>query len=216
MIRALGPYATMAALALAVALAAPALPQAPFHLYFGPLAPLLAMALVAGAGVLAMRQLISAGWAAPGLPAPPDLLRLFGLGLAFALPTVLLDIALPFPSGINAPLPDALAFYPAIGFVAETVFHLAPLAVISLLFPRAFVPAALAVALVEPVFQVVFGGGIDTRNLVMAVILIAFGLAQVFALRRHGFFGAIGLRLGYYLVWHILWGTARLPLLFPS
>ncbi len=209
-----GPYLSVALAALAVSLAAPLLPDAPFASYFGPLPAPLAMVVVTGLGLAAGHRLHRLGWAAPGWPQARRLLGLAALGAGFALPTVGLDIALPFAAGINAPLPAALAFYPAIGFVAETVFHLLPFALVGLVAPDRLRLAIVAAALVEPVFQVAAGGGLDLRNAVMAAILFGFGLAQMLALSRHGFAAAFALRIGYYLVWHIVWGALRLPLLF--
>ena len=37
---------------------------------------------------------------------------------------------------------------------------------------------------------------------------------QLWLLRSYGFLAMIGLRLAFYFFWHILWGTARLDLLF--
>jgi len=211
-----GPYLVLALAALAVSFAAPFLPRAPFATFFGPLPAPVAMILVAGAGLFAVIRLQNAGWAPGVWPPVPRVLRLVGTGAAFALPTLALDLALPFPEGINAPLPEALAFYPAIGFVAETVFHLLPFALLSLVVPTRPAVAIAACALVEPAFQVVAGGGLDLRNAIMAAILFAFGLLQMQMLHRHGFAAAFTLRIGYYLIWHIVWGVARLPLLYPS
>lgn len=211
-----GPYPALALAAFAVCLAAPLLPDAPFATYFGPLPAPLAMALVGAAGLIATARLARTAWAPAGWPPPLRLARLAALGAAFALPTVALDIALPFPREINAPLPAALAFYPAIGFVAETVFHLVPFALLSLVARNRPWVAILACALIEPAFQVALGGGADPRNAIMAAILFAFGLFQMRAMARDGFAAAFALRMGYYLVWHILWGAARLPLLFSA
>lgn len=211
-----GPYLTIALAALAVSLAAPLMPDAPFASYFGPLPAPLAMVIVTGLGLIAVRRLHALGWTPTRRPPPRRLLGLAALGAALALPTVALDIALPFPADINAPLPEALAFYPAIGVVAETVFHLLPFALISLIAPGRPERAIVAGALVEPVFQVAAGGGPVLQNAIMAAILFGFGLVQMNALHRHGFAAAYVLRIGYYLVWHIAWGAARLTLLFAA
>jgi hypothetical protein len=41
-----------------------------------------------------------------------------------------------------------------------------------------------------------------------------FGLVQLCLLRRYGYLPMLWFRLGYYLLWHLLWGAARLELLF--
>lgn len=211
-----GVYSALAVLAFTIGVCAPVLPGAAFSTYFGPLPAWLAIALVAGAGLAAGARLRTVGWAPAMGPSANELSRALALGAAFALPTVALDIALPFAADINAPLPDALAFYPAIGFVAETVFHLVPFAILSLLVPRRAGPAIVACACIEPLFQVSAGGGLDLRNTLMAMILFGFGLVQMRWLHDRGFVAAFALRLGYYAVWHIGWGTARGPLLFGS
>lgn len=209
-----GPFVAATLAAFAVSLAAPYLPDAPFAAYFGRLAPPVAILLAGALGIAALARLQGQGWIPPGWPAGRPLALSFALGAACALPTIGLDLALPFPRNINAPLPAALAFCPAIGLVAETAFHLLPFAALSLVFPARPGLAVLAVALVEPAFQVWAGGGLDIRAALMAAILFGFGLAQMAALRRHGFAAAFAMRLGYYLVWHILWGAARTGLLF--
>ncbi len=211
-----GPFLPIALAALAVSFAAPLLPRAPFAYYLGPLPPAVAMLIVTGLGLWAGRRLHAVEWMPRAWLSPKRLLRLAALGAALALPTLALDFTLPFPATINAPLPEALAFYPAIGFAAETIFHLLPFALMSLLIPRRPNAAIAAGALVEPVFQIAAGGGLDARNAIMAAILFGFGLVQMTALHRHGFAAAYALRIGYYLVWHIAWGAVRLPLLFPD
>jgi len=215
-VRAPGQYLAPALAAIAVSLIAPFLPRAPFATYFGPLPAPAAMAMVVGTGLIAMGRLERAGWTPAPWPPMAGLTRLALIGAVFAAPTVALDIALPFPREINAPLPEALAFYPAIGLVAETVFHLLPFALLSGVIPARPTLAITACALVEPIFQVVMGGGPGVQGAIMAAILFAFGLVQMQALHRHGFAAAFALRIGYYLVWHIVWGTVRLPLLFAS
>ena len=103
-----GPFLALALAAFAVGLATPLMPRAPFASYFGPLPAPVAMLLVAGLGLAALARLQAVGWTPPGWPPPARLAGLAALGAAFALPTVALDIALPFPAGINAPLPEAL------------------------------------------------------------------------------------------------------------
>jgi hypothetical protein len=40
--------------------------------------------------------------------------------------------------------------------------------------------------------------------------LLAFGLVQLYVFRRFGFASMYSLRLAYYSLWHIAWGTTRL------
>jgi hypothetical protein len=39
-------------------------------------------------------------------------------------------------------------------------------------------------------------------------------IAQLLVFRRYGFVPMYSLRLAYYLIWHIIWGHARLRLMF--
>ncbi len=184
-----------------------------FARVLGPLPGWAAVLILALAGALALPTLertLMAGSAGLGQTA-----RLTALGAAFALPMVALDTIRPFPADINVPLPAALAFYPAIAFVAETAFHILPLALLTRLLPgsRGVWPAILMVAAIEPGYQVALGDG-DPRDIAMAAWLYLFALFQLSAFRRHGIAALFATRLGYYLVWHILWGAARLPVLF--
>ena len=55
-----------------------------------------------------------------------------GVALSLALATVLAvaiviaDFIIRYPQDMNVPVPQSLLFYPAIGFVAEIVFHVLP------------------------------------------------------------------------------------------
>ncbi len=69
----------------------------------------------------------------------------------------------------------------------------------------------LAAAAVEPVAQAVLGSGL-LPFVVPHVFLI--GVVEMLLLRRFGYLPMVAFRLLYYLVWHVLWGHARLELLF--
>ncbi len=208
-------YLAIALAGVSVAVCAPFLEHAAFGTYFGAIPPTLAVICVALCGTLALRRLSHVTWAGP-----PEswawTLRALAVGAGFALPMIAVDVTIGFPADINVPMPDALAFYLVMGFVAETVFHLVPLAVFTLSARIGFGMAAMAVALVEPMFQIAFADQFGLREVFMSLVLIAFGYAQVMALRRGGFASAFAMRIGYYLVWHIVWGMARLPYLFAT
>jgi hypothetical protein len=143
-----------------------------------------------------------------------------------AVPTIIADLAWKFPAGINVAPPQAFLFYPLMGYVAETAFHLVPLSLVLMaacLATRSrpsnrIVWAAIAVAaLVEPAFQAsgIFGtGAVVALSIFMLVHLTLFSIVLLALYRRYGFVTAFAFRLVYYLVWHILWGTARLQILF--
>ena len=97
-----------------------------------------------------------------------------GLASVLGVAIVIADIIFRYPEDINAPMPQALAFYPSIGLVAEIVFHILPLTIALLLLqpfrdrlgtPRTTWIAIVLVAVAEPTFQVFFGG--ETQALAM-------------------------------------------------
>lgn len=69
----------------------------------------------------------------------------------------------------------------------------------------------LATAAVEPVSQVALGSA--QRAFVVPHVFI-IGVLQLLLLRRFGYLSMLCFRISYYLFWHVLWGRARLALLF--
>jgi hypothetical protein len=142
------------------------------------------------------------------------------------LPTILVDMVRPFSEDMNAALPEALLFYPIMGYVVEITFHLVPLALLLGFAGRLFYwkdtsgffwICAPLVATLEPGFQVWAGWtdqGWSWQATYLSVHLFLFNLLQFYALRQFGFVHMYLFRMVYYLHWHILWGTARLSLLF--
>lgn len=223
-----GQYAFYAVLCLiALAFTAIAIPSAGlyFNRFFGPVHPLLAVAAASVLGAAALWVLTRFGFAIiKGRP------TLRGIGLSAVLATVLAvaimvaDFFIRYPRDLNVPLPQALLFYPAIGLVAEIVFHLLPLAVLVPVLnliagrigqERVVWLSILLVAVCEPTFQVALGGGHSVWGNVytwMHVFVIA--LLQLYVFRRFDFAAMYSFRLFYYAYWHILWGTFRLRVLF--
>lgn len=138
------------------------------------------------------------------------------LGGILALPPIAIDLATGFPQGMNSPLSDGLFFYPGIALVAEVAFHLLPLALLALLFsgPKAQQWLIWPVILVEPVFQLLFLSGSALMSILVLGNVALVSAVQLWLFRRYGFLAMFGLRLAFYLFWHILWGAARLVLLF--
>jgi len=208
-----------AAIALLSAAGEPALAG-----YFGPLGPTAGAAICGGAGIAALWWLTHIGWlASAARPGTRAWLLIVLAATAFALPTIFVDSRAPFPADVNVTLPSALLFYPAIAVIAESAFHLVPLALltgIGQMLPRkgrrAWAGVAvIAVAMVEPAFQIGLGdGGPAWRDVYLGLHLFLFGLVQLALLRRYGFGAMLGFRLVYYLHWHLLWGQLRLVLLF--
>jgi hypothetical protein len=140
---------------------------------------------------------------------------------AFALSAIVADAALRFPHDINVPVPWSLLFYPAIAFVVEVTFHVIPLAlaltVLRAQSPALVIACAIAVALIEPLFQVrdaLAAGNFTPIGVFTFAQVFAFNLFELHVFRRFGFAPMYATRLLYYLCWHVLWGTARLWLLF--
>lgn len=197
-----------------------------FERFFGRIAPLVVTMVIAIVGAISLRALASRGW----LPAEPlPLSRLYRLGLvgmAFAVPAVVMDNWIHFPDDMNTAWPESLLFYPAMALLAEIVFHLAPLALLlgALRWnldrhpneTKRAVSAMVVVAALETLFHTVDVMIDSDRRLALFVIpqLAAFGVCQLAILRRYGFAAMLSFRLGYYLIWHIAWGHVRLTVLF--
>jgi len=211
---------------LVLALAGRSLPH-DFRRFFGPLPPALVLGVSLVIGAIAVDVLRSRGWgsvdvwsySAAGFGAASV------FAVAFAVVAVIADCTLRFDADINARWPGSLVFYPVIAPVAETVFHLVPLAVLATalgldfdahdLGRRAMV-AIVLVASIEALFQAVAASDRDHLALTAFVIvhLFAIGLAELFLFWRYGLAAMLAFRLLYYSLWHIAWGYLRLRALF--
>ena len=144
-----------------------------------------------------------------------------------AVAIIIADFVIRYPEDTNVPVPEALLFYPAVGFVAEIAFHVLPLALLLLFLApirkklgsdRRIWPAWLAIAIaavVEPTFQVVLPG--DPFSLACAytwVHVFAIAFLQLYMFRRYDFVSMCSFRLIYYAYWHVAWGVIRLEVLF--
>lgn len=146
------------------------------------------------------------------------------LATALAVPIVIADIVLRYAEDMNVAVPQALAFYPAVGYVAELVFHVVPLAVTLLVLSpirdrmgrdRLVWLAIGLVAALEPTFQMLFAR--DPLSPLAAYTwghVYAISFLQLAVFRRYDLVSMVTLRLVYYAYWHILWGTIRLEALF--
>ncbi len=217
-----GYLAAVGMAAVALVLSAP-FQSAPYARFFGTAPAFAVLPATMVLGLILLPFLVRMRWVSASIPTGKELVGIVILASLFAAPTIAVDWIAPFGADINAPLPVALAFYPAIAFLVEVVFHLLPLAILAGIAwlagadPRWFLPAALLVALAEPVFQVIFGATPDAplwRDVYLVVHLFAFSLVQLWLLRHKGFLGALAFRLVYYGWWHIIWGWLRLDLIF--
>ncbi len=141
-----------------------------------------------------------------------------------AVPIIVADFIIRYPQDMNVPFPQALLFYPAVGFVAEIIFYVLPL-VLLLLTLKPLVGrfgkqpiiwlSILLVAVVEPTFQVLFEGKPLTWGAAYTwghVFVLA--CLQLVLFRRYDFVTMYAFRLFYYAHWHILWGVIRLRVMF--
>lgn len=198
-----------------------------FRPYYGALHPGLATGVVALAGVGALAFLQSAGWF--------EIRREGERGEGFrwaailatllALPVIGVDVLGGFPHDINVVLPEAILFYPVIALVAVMAFHVLPVAVLLSVLGRAadrlgrekvqWIAIVLASS-TEPVFQVLAARG-DSPVWVISYVgihLTVFNLLALYLFKRFDFVTLYLFRVIYYLHWHLLWGWARLQLLF--
>jgi hypothetical protein len=135
-----------------------------FKRFLGPIPPLFAVILVLVTGTFVLHSIFRKGWfddiEAGGVN---HIFITCGTALLFAGPTIFVDWLSPYPPGMNILFPESLAFYPAIGFTVEILFHIIPLYLVLRMLTlisgddgvsRFIKPSLFAVALVEPLFHV--------------------------------------------------------------
>ena len=144
--------------------------------------------------------------------------------LTFVMVSILVDINDPFSKDMNLLFPESLLFYPVIALYVEIVFHVIPLLVLTFIFSKIFANQyttklhyfpIILVALLEPVYQILFM--MDSPTWTLAVVwinLFLFNLFQLIIFKKINFVAMYGIRLLYYLFWHIVWGQMRLEILF--
>lgn len=198
-----------------------------FHRFLGEINPVVVVGTVSGLGVAALWSLQS-GYGFIILRGGKRTLQGIGLSailataLAFAI--IIADFIIRYPEEMNVAIPQGLLFYPAIGFVAEIVFHLLPLALLlTVLKPlvgylrkeQIIWFGILFVGVSEPTFQVMFEGeGFTWGAAYTWVHVFVIALLQLYVYRRFDFISMYLFRLFYYSYWHILWGTLRRDVLF--
>ncbi len=196
-----------------------------FERFYGPISPVVVTIVAAIVGSISLRILRDRGWLGTGAR-PANFLRRSGFaGMAFALLAAAFDSVIHFPEEMNVAWPRSVLFYPAIAFVAEVAFHIAPLAVLIVILGwrftserdarRVWITIAV-VTVVETLFQTLDALGGEDKRLAFFVApqLAAVGAFQLMTFRRYGLAALVSFRLGYYLVWHIIWGHVRLTVLF--
>jgi hypothetical protein len=194
-----------------------------FERFFVGLPPLVVVGFAAGVGVWLVGALSNRGF-----PVEPDanggrvVAGVLATAAGFGAMAVSADLLLGFPADLNVPLPEAWLYYPVMGFVADVLLHLVPLglALTGARLATGREPAgawlwscATLAAIPETVLQVAAGraeGSSPAIEVFVAIHLLGFGLAQLWWLRRGGFFAMHGMRLAYYGIWHLAWGYLRL------
>lgn len=195
-----------------------------FERFLGPLPPVLTVAGAGFVGLGALARLEACGyWRRAGRARTVrGLVVATAAAVPFAALAIGADRLAGFPRDTNVAWPDAWLFYPSVAVVVESLLHLAPLAALAWLsgyrsagrrFDRPTVVLALAVAAVEPVVQLALRTALPGFTFLH---VYAIGVVQLLLLRRYGYVPMLWFRLSYYLLWHLLWGAARLPLLFGA
>lgn len=140
------------------------------------------------------------------------------IGMAFAIPDIVLVKCLrnpgPYPTlpPWFQPFPYSILHYATGAIFSEVYYRLIPLTLVMALARKfakryvetLFVVLALLTALWEPLLQWPQGPGWFVAYCVVSGF--AFNLIQAWLLRKYGFLAALCVRLGHYLLWHILLG----------
>lgn len=188
-----------------------------FKKYLGPLEPIQSILFVVLVGFFSLRYLEKGGQEVTLNP--------FGLerflvptlfSLVFGVIIILIDHSGIFSDSINVSYPKCLLFYPVMGYIVETLFHLLPISILSRI-KLDDIRVYYLIAVIEPVIQLAIGG-ID-QSLLWASLLVflhifLINVAQLYVFRKYGFLSMYWLRFSYYLIWHEIWGVLRLSVLF--
>ena len=152
--------------------------------------------------------------------------RLSILTVLFLSGAIFVDVTFPFPIDINLPFPKSALFYPIMGYVVEILFHIVPLTTLMGFLVKALknvdrekiiFACILIVSILEPVYQYMLTPLIG-KPLWLDIFdggrLFLFSFVELNILKRYDFVSMYSFRLVYYLLWHILWGSIRLLILF--
>jgi hypothetical protein len=116
-------------------------------------------------------------------------------------------------------------FYPIMGFVVQVLFHLQPITILfvplsrisnDVLRERLIWFVLIIVALLEPVLQMIWG--VEAGDPIVLAVFTGMNVflvntLEVYTFRRLDFASMYGIRLVYYLLWHVIWGYLRLIIL---
>jgi hypothetical protein len=218
---------TLSVAALLMAAALHAADPILFQRFIGGIHPLIAFGLAGLLAIGCLRWLLVGGWfVIHSRSTVADMFRPAAIAVLMALVTILVDLRVPFAADINVLPPESLLFYPAIAFLVEIVFHVLPLTVLLMILsstltgiPRSSLAwiAIVVVSLLEPIYQGLAMAG-STRFPLWAVAVVVanltlFNLLQLSVFKRNDFVSMCAIRLVYYAIWHVGWGSIRLALL---
>lgn len=202
-------------------------PTASFRLFFGDISALLVISLLILVGFGSMKLVLSRGWF--NIYRRGNLRQLPQFSIAavlFLSGAIFIDVTFPFPVDINLPFPKSILFYPIMGYVVDILFHVVPLTLLLVVLLRVFknvdrerilFVCILIVSIIEPVYQYMFIPSIGKPlwlDIFDGTRLFLFSFVQLNILKRYDFISMYSFRLVYYLLWHILWGSIRLLILF--
>ncbi len=220
--RSYGPWVAVSGVATLGAAALRAQGFQGLQRFIGPLNPAITVAAAGAAGLGALVFLEHRGFWRCATSA--ETVRGIAVATAAAVPlaavAIGVDVASGFPEDTNLAWPQAWLAYPAVAVVAETAVHLLPLSGLvwltnsrftDLRLDRRVWALVLATAAVEPAVQVALGSAL--RAFVVPHVFV-IGVVELLLLRRSGYLSMLCFRGSYYLIWHVLWGQARLTLLF--
>ena len=217
----MGPFLAISIVAVALTAWQVQVDRSVFEPFFGAMQPIAVMAGTAVVGAMAMTHLQgTTDLAVLVSGARRDVASILAWAVSLlAAAAIGSDLVFRYDEDLNVAMPDALRFYPAIAVFVEIALHVVPVAVLVAMFgmptgiDATFWRIAIPVALVEAVAQAMYATSIGT-SVFSAVHLMVFGVAQVWIFWRFGFVWMLGFRLAYYTLWHLVWGAARLKLLF--
>jgi hypothetical protein len=203
-----------------------ALDQQLFDRLLGKINPLLAIAVIVPVGGAILTYFLARGWFAILTPLTLDrFLWPALLATLLAVLMMLVDSRATMSEEINAPFPLSILYYPVVAYAAQIVFHIVPLFLLlggsRLLLANASLetiiwPCIIIVSLIEPLFQTLplFGSYPVWAAAYIFVNVWVINITQLWLFNRFDFVTMYSFRLVYYLFWHIIWGHARLSLLF--
>ena len=199
-----------------------------FQRFLGRINPLLAFLCVIVLGFALLTFSLSQEWFAIYKKANLQRLMLFSsLAALLGAIMVLVDTRVLFAADMNISFPESLLFYPAIGFLAEILFHVLPLVTLLAVLKSVLKKVGFEtivwicisiVSVLEPIYQTMDMVSSD-RFPLWAVIYVGFHILlinffQLLIFKTHDFVSMYAFRLVYYVFWHIGWGYVRLRLLF--